>query len=194
MERQATELQAAKEGRNQLQQKAEQAHASQASEPRTAGEALAKALEEQRANSAEQLRRLQQELGGQLAEAQGEVQAARQQAQQLAAELEEARAALEVQHAALQEQLERICSGQEAQLVAAHEKQVQEQQLELSRLQAALAERQAAEEALAEWQAALHEFAHQQQAELAAAQVSGWELVGRHLVMQGVRHFQGHDQ
>jgi hypothetical protein len=177
VERQAAEVQTAKAGQDQLRQQleqAQQAHASQASELRKKGEALANALEDQRADSAEQLQRTQEELGGQLAEAKAEAQAAQQHSQQLVAELEEARAALEVQHTALQEQLERICSDREAQLVAAHDAQVQEQQLELGQLQAALAEQHAAGEALAERQAALQDLAQGQQVELAAARVGGW--------------------
>ena len=179
VERQAAELQAAQAGQDQLQQQlgqAQQAHASHASELRKTGAALANALEDQRADSAEQLRRTQEELGGQLAEAKAEAQAAQQQARQLEAELEEARAALEVQHAALQEQLELICSNREAQLVAAHDAQAQKHQLEVSQLQAALAERRAAGEALAERQAALQNFAQEQQEQLAAARVCGWAL------------------
>ena len=177
VERQAAELQAAQAGQDQLQQQlgqAQQAHASHASELCKTGAALANALEDQRADSAEQLRRTQEELGGQLAEAKAEAQAAQQQARQLEAELEEARAALEVQHAALQEQLELICSNREAQLLAAHDAQAQKHQLEVSQLQAALAERQAAGEALAERQAALQDFAKEQQEELAAARVGVW--------------------
>lgn len=116
---------------------------------------------------------MQQELGSRLAAAQREAEAARAEAARLGSEAEEARAALEVQHAALQQQLERICAEQEAQLAAAQQAAAAEQQREQQRLAAALADAQHERQVLAEWHSALQDFMEQQQEELAAARVSG---------------------
>jgi len=169
---QAKELQAAQQGRGAAEQQlaaAQQSANAQLAEMGKTAEALRNALEDQRADGAEALQRVQQELNGRLATAQQEVQVARAEAAKLGSELEEARAALEVQHAALQQQLERICADQEAQLAAAAAERHREQQ----RLAAALADAQHERQVLAERHGALQDFMEQQQEELAAARVRG---------------------
>lgn len=179
---QARELQAALDGRAAVERQlaaARQDAAAQLAELGKTAEALRNALEDQRADGGEALRRVREELGGRLAAAQQEAEAARAEAAKLGSEVEEARAALEVQHAALQQQLERICAEQEAQLAAVQQVAAAEEQKERRRLAAALADAQRERQVLAERHGALQDFMEQQQEELAVARVGNDGSAGK---------------
>lgn len=191
-------LAAAEEGRVQAVQQlqaAQREHTNQASELRSTADALRNAIEDQRADGAEQLRRVQEQLGAQAQATQAEAEAARLQAAQLGEELEEARAALEVQHAALQQQLEAICTDKEQQLAAALGTLRDEHAQEQRRLEAALAEVQRSRDALQQRHAGLQELAEQQAEELTTTQVGhecsqkarAWGNVTSVLRQQGAR-------
>ncbi len=174
LESRGTALAAAEEGRVQAVQQlqaVQREHTSQASELRSTADALRNALEDQRADGAEELHRVREQLGAQVRAAQAGAEAAHQRAAQLGEEIEEARAALEVQHAALQQQLEAICADKERRLAAALGTLREEHARERQQWEAALGEALRNRDALQQRHAALQELAGQQAEELAASQV-----------------------
>lgn len=174
LESRGTALAAAEEGRVQAVQQlqaVQREHTSQASELRSTADALRNALEDQRADGAEELRRVREQLGAQVRAAQAGAEAAHQRAAQLGEEIEEARAALEVQHAALQQQLEAICADKERRLAAALGTLREEHARERQQWEAALGEALRNRDALQQRHAALQELAEQQAEELVASQV-----------------------
>lgn len=149
---------------------------------RSTVDALRNALEDQRADGAEQLRRVQEQLDVQSRAAHAEAEASRLRAAQLGEELEEAKAALEVQHAALQQQLEAICADRERQLSAALGALREEHSVDQRKMEAALVEARRGMQELQREHAALQELADRQVQELVAAQVGQGVRLGVRLM------------